>query len=425
MSAVISKVHPNSLAEQAGLKDGDKIEYINGKKVIDYLDYMYLSSNEEIEISLSDGRNIAISNPDYEPLGIEFETLLIDKPKSCLNKCVFCFIDQLPPNMRESCYFKDDDYRLSFLQGNYVTLTNMSDKDLDRIIEYNLPRINISVHTTNPELRKKMLNNKNAGKIMEQIHKLAVGGLNMNCQIVLCPGYNDGNELERTIEDLGKFCFEIESVSIVPVGISDFRENLPQMCSFDKESARNLIKQAEKWQRYFREKVGTNFVYLSDEFYITAEMPIPDAESYYGFPQIENGVGLCASLRDEFDDALSQCKNNAVKTEKSIATGVIAYEFIKSLVDKLRGEKIHIYKIENNFFGKKITVTGLITGRDLINQLKGKPLGEKLVLSKSMFKHDEEIFLDNTTLDDVKNELGVEIVLNDNDGYQLLDTLLD
>ena len=425
MSAVISKIYPKSLAERAGLKSGDEIEYINGKEVIDYLDYMYLSANEEIEIALSDGRNIIILNPDYEPLGIEFETLLIDKPKSCLNKCVFCFIDQLPPNMRESCYFKDDDYRLSFLQGNYVTLTNMSDKDLDRILEYNHPRINISVHTTNPELRKKMLNNKNAGKIMEQIKKLAEGGLNMNCQIVLCPGYNDDAELERTIEDLGKFCFDIESVSIVPVGITDFRENLPQMTSFTKESATNLISQVEKWQKYFYDKIGTNFIYLSDEFYITANMPIPESESYYGFPQIENGVGLCASLKEEFNDALSNCENTVVKTEKSIATGVIAYEFIKSLADRLSGEKIHIYKIENNFFGKKITVTGLITGRDLINQLKGKQLGEKLVLSKSMFKHNEEIFLDNTTLEEVKNELGVEIVLNDNDGYQLLDTLLD
>jgi putative radical SAM enzyme (TIGR03279 family) len=342
MSAVISKIYPKSLAERVGIKGGDKIEYINGKEIIDYLDYMYLSANEEIEISLSDGRNIFISNPDYEPLGIEFETLLIDKPKSCLNKCVFCFIDQLPPNMRESCYFKDDDYRLSFLQGNYVTLTNMSDRDLDRILEYSLPRINISVHTTNPELRKKMLNNKNAGKIMEQIKKLAEGGLNMNCQIVLCPGYNDGAELEKTIEDLGKFCFEIESVSIVPVGITDFRENLPQMTSFTKESAENLIKQIEKWQKYFYDKIGTNFVDLSDEFYITADIPIPDSESYYGFPQIENGVGLCASLRDEFNNALSRCENRVVKTEKSIATGVIAYDFIKECASLAWAQRLKI-----------------------------------------------------------------------------------
>ena len=231
MSVVIAKVNPLSPAYKAGLKAGDKIECINGKKVLDYLDYMYLSASETVEVELED-RRVVIDNPEYEPLGIEFETLLIDKPKSCLNKCVFCFIDQLPPNMRSSCYFKDDDYRLSFLQGNYVTLTNMSDRDIDRIIEYNLPRINVSVHTTNPDLRRRMLNNKNAGKIMEQIDKFAKSGLKINCQIVLCPGYNDKEELERTISDLGKYCFEIESVSVVPVGISDFRDNLPEMTHF-------------------------------------------------------------------------------------------------------------------------------------------------------------------------------------------------
>lgn len=423
MSAIISKVKPNSLANKAGLVKGDKIEYINGKEIIDYLDYMYLSTNEQIEITLSD-RTVKIYNPDYEPLGIEFDTLLIDKPKSCLNKCVFCFIDQLPKSMRQSCYFKDDDYRLSFLQGNYVTLTNLSDNDLDRIIAYNLPRINISVHTTNPELRKKMLNNKNAGKIMDQIQRLATGGLNMNCQIVLCPGWNDGDELERTLKDLGKFCYEIESVSIVPVGISDYRDNLPYMESFTKESAQKLIKQVKRWQKLFLDKVGTNFVYLSDEFYITANQPIPKVEDYYGFPQIENGVGLCASLMDEFNDALSIRKDRVVKTEKSIATGVIAYDFIKSLTEKLEGEPIHIYKINNDFFGHKITVTGLITGSDLINQLKEKNLGKTLVLSKSMLKRDEDIFLDDVTLDDVRRALNIDIEINDNDGYDLLDILL-
>ncbi len=423
MSAVVKKVRDKSLASTVGINPGDTIEYINGKEVVDYLDYMYLSMSERVEIKLSD-RIVVIDNENFEPLGIEFETLLIDKMKSCLNKCVFCFIDQLPPNMRESCYFKDDDYRLSFLQGNYVTLTNLSDKELDRIIEYNLPRINVSVHTTNPELRKKMLNNKNAGKIMEQIEKLAKGGLNINCQIVLCPGYNDGEELERTLEDLGKFCFEIESVSVVPVGISDYRENLPEMKTFTKEMARDVIKQVEKLQKKFCERVGTNFVYLSDEFYITARLPLPKADEYYGFPQIENGVGLCSSLEDEFEEALKMCENKTVKTEKSIATGVIAYDFIKSLVSGLDGEKIHVYKIENDFFGHNITVTGLITGGDLIKQLKGKPLGETLVISKSMLRHDEEVFLDNVTLEDAKKELNIDIKTNDNDGFELLKLLL-
>lgn len=423
MSAVIAKIKEGSLAYRAGLKVGDTIENINGKAVIDYLDYMYLSANENIEIEISD-RKVSIKNPDYEPLGIEFETLLIDKMKSCLNKCVFCFIDQLPPNMRKSCYFKDDDYRLSFLQGNYVTLTNLSDKDLDRIIEYNIPRINVSVHTTNPELRKKMLSNKNAGKIMEQIDRLACNGLNINCQIVLCPGYNDNEELDRTIKDLGKYCSKIESVSVVPVGISDFRENLPKMTAFTKESAREVITQIENWQKYFREKIGTNFVYLSDEFYITADAPMPLSDEYYGFPQIENGVGLCASLAEEFNEAVKLRDDITVKTEKSVATGAIAYDFIKSLTKKLTGEPVHVYKIDNDFFGHQITVTGLITGQDLIKQLKGKNLGETLVISKSMLNHDEDIFLDNVTLEQVKEELGVNIVTNDNDGFELLKVLL-
>lgn len=423
MSALIAKVKDGSLAQKAGITAGDTIEYINGREVIDYLDYMYLSMSETVEIKLSN-RCVKISNGDFEPLGIEFETLLIDKPKSCLNKCVFCFIDQLPPDMRESCKFKDDDYRLSFLQGNYVTLTNMSDREIDRIIEYNLPRINVSVHTTNPALRRKMLNNKNAGKIMEQIDKFAKNGMNINCQIVLCPGYNDGEELERTISDLGEYCFQIESVSIVPVGISKYRENLAEMTPFTKESAAAVIDTVSAWQKKFRDKVGINFVYLSDEFYITADRPIPDAAHYDGFPQIENGVGLCASLREEFEEALKATPDKTVKTEKSVATGVIAYEFIKSLTDKLSGEPIHVYKIENDFFGNQITVTGLITGGDLISGLKGKPLGKTLLISKSMLRHDEDIFLDDMTLSEVKEALGVEIKTNDNDGFELLSLLL-
>ena len=423
MAAVVKRILSGSLAEKYGINEGDTIEYINGKEVVDYLDYMYLSAAPQIEIKLQN-RNIIIENPDYEPLGIEFETLLIDKPKSCMNKCVFCFIDQLPPDMRESCYFKDDDYRLSFLQGNYVTLTNLKERDLDRMIEYNLPRINLSVHTTNPDLRCKMLHNKNAGKIMEYIEKLAQGGLSLNCQIVLCPGYNDKEELERTMKDLSKFCFDIESVSIVPVGVSRFRENLAPMTTFTKEGSREVIEQIDKWQKFFRDKVGTNFVYLSDEFYLTAEMEIPKSEEYDGFPQIENGVGLCASLRDEFDDAINAADDTYVKTEKSIATGVLAYNFIKSLTQKLTGEKIHVYKINNDFFGEKITVSGLITGGDLIKQLKGKRIGSTLLISKSMLRHDEDIFLDNVTLSDAERELNVKIKVNDNDGYELFSQLV-
>lgn len=423
MSAIIKEVIPNLPAAKHGLKKGDEILEINGKAVNDYLDYMYLSANEKVNIKLSD-RNVTIRNGDYEPLGIEFETLLIDKPHSCLNKCIFCFIDQLPPNMRESCYFKDDDYRLSFLQGNYVTLTNMKDSDIDRIIEYNLPRINVSVHTTNPSLRQKMLNNKNAGKIMEQIKRFSDGGMTINCQIVLCRDINDKEELGRTIGDIASFGDCVESLSIVPVGISDFRDGLFELKSFDKESSKAVIKQVKKWQKRFMAERNINFVYLSDEFYIMAGEEIPDESEYDGFPQIENGVGLCASLKWEFYEALKSLDERNVKTPKSIATGVLAYDFIKGLTNELGGEFINVYPIVNNFFGEKITVSGLVTGGDIIKQLKGKNLGEELLIPISMLRHDENVFLDNTTTDDVEKALGIKVVPVENDGFAFLEALL-
>lgn len=423
MAAVVRRVLPGSLGERYGFSEGDKILEINGRVINDYLDYMYLSANEEIEIKLSD-RTIEINNEDYEPLGLEFDTLLIDEPRSCMNKCIFCFIDQLPPGMRESCYFKDDDYRLSFLQGNYVTLTNMKDEDIDRIIEYNLPRINVSVHTTNPELRCKMLNNRFASKIMEQIKRFADGGMMINCQVVLCKGFNDGAELERTISDLGQFGDCVESLSIVPVGISDYRDGLTELEPFDKESSIKVIDMVEKWQRKFHDELGINFVYLSDEFYIMAGREIPAHGEYDGFPQIENGVGLCASLQWEFEQALEFCEDKRVKTQKTVVTGVLAYDFIKGLVDKLDTDKINVCKITNMFFGEKITVSGLVTGGDIINQLSGKELGDAILIPTSMLRHDEDIFLDNLTVSDVERELGVRVIKVQSDGFELLDELL-
>lgn len=423
MSAKIINVIKGSLGFRAGLKPGDIILEINGTEVKDYLDYMYMSASERVEIKLKD-RTVLIANPDYEPLGVEFETLLIDEPKSCYNKCIFCFIDQLPPNMRETCYFKDDDYRLSFLQGNYVTLTNLKDEELQRIIDYNIPRINISVHTTNPELRKKMLTNKNAGRIMEQLTRFAEGGLNMNAQIVLCRDINDGKELDRTLSDLGSLSYSIESVSIVPVGLSNYRDGLYPLRMFDKESAGAVIDLVEKWQAKFREDIGSNFVYLSDEFYILAEREFPKYEEYEDFPQIENGVGLCASLIYEFDEALSGVKNRTPKTEKAVVVGYAAHDVIKGLVDKLDGNKIHVYKIKNNFFGENITVSGLITGGDLIMQLKDKELGEEILITESMLRHGEEVFLDDVTVSDVEDALGVKVTAVPNDGYAFVDALL-
>ncbi len=423
MSAIIKRVLPDSLAERHGIKSGDEIININGKEIKDYLDYMFVSSGEQLNIKLAD-RCVDIKNDFFEPLGIEFDTLLIDKPKSCHNKCIFCFIDQLPPDMRESCYFKDDDYRLSFLQGNYVTLTNMKDEDIDRIIEYSIPRINVSVHTTNPELRIKMLSNKNAGKIMEQIKRFSDGGLNINCQVVLCRGYNDGEELDRTISDLASFGDCIESLSIVPVGISAYRQGLCNLETFDKESSKTVIEQVQKWQKKFKKERDVNFVYLADEFYIMAEEEIPDSDHYDGFPQIENGVGLCASLREEFYEALYAKRRVRVKNKKTVVTGYLSYDFIENLVEKTDLNKISIFKIKNNFFGNNITVSGLVTGGDIINQLKGEKLGKYLLIPKSMLRHDDDVFLDDTTVKDVEKALKVKVRVVNNDGYDFLNKLL-
>lgn len=424
MAARIADVDYNSPADNAGLKPGDEIIEINGIEIKDYLDFMYASSGEGIEIKLSD-RSVNIYNEDYMPLGISFDTLLIDKPRSCRNKCVFCFIDQLPKGMRETCYFKDDDYRLSFLQGNYVTLTNMSDEDAERIIRYNLPRVNISVHTTNPELRKKMLHNKRAGEVLKYLKLFADGGLNMNAQIVLCPGYNDKAELDRTLNDLGKLGYSMESISIVPVGLSAYRGGLDNLTPFTAETAREVIYQTEKWQKRFLEKWGTRLVYLGDEFYIMADMPFPSYDDYEGFPQIENGVGLCSSLEYEFREAIKLHGGQPkIKKEKTIATGVSAYELIKKLTDMIDGD-VHVVPIKNHFFGESITVTGLITGGDLINSLNGISPDSDLLISSAMLRHDEPIFLDNATVADVEKALNVNVIPVANDGFELLDALLN
>ncbi|MBO5363988.1 MAG: DUF512 domain-containing protein [Clostridia bacterium] len=424
MAARIAGIDRGSLAKKAGLRVGDIIQSINGIEINDYLDFMYASCREEIEIALED-RTVRIENEDYLPLGIQFPTLLIDQPRACHNRCIFCFIDQLPENMRESCYFKDDDYRLSFLQGNYVSMTNMTDADVERILRYNIPRINVSVHTTNPELRVKMLHNKRAGEVLSYLKRFVDGGLNLNAQIVLCPDWNDGEELNRTISDLGKLGGSLESVSVVPVGLSNHREKLEPLRGFDKGSATAVVEQVTRWQNRFLESHGTRLVYLADEFYIMAEMPMPGFEEYEGFPQIENGVGLCASLADEFYGALKSRKRRKPKKKKTVVTGRISYDFMKKLTEELDGDLVQVVPIINHFFGEKITVTGLLTGGDLISQLKGRELGDKLLLSSSMLRHGEPIFLDDVTVSDVENALNIKAVVVPNDGHALLDALLD
>ena len=428
----IEYIEPGSYADEAGLVPGDKILKINGSDFYDILEYRYLVSEAEVELEVlkKNGKSqvIYIEN-DYEDLGIEFHSGLIAEAKACRNKCIFCFIDQLPKGMRETVYFKDDDTRLSFLQGNYVTMTNMTDEEIDRMIKMRISPVNISVHTTNPDLRVKMLSNKNAGKIYEIMKKFADANLFMNCQIVLCPGFNDGDELDRTISDLAALYPHVNSLSVVPVGLTRFREGLCPLTPFDKELAVKCVNQVEKWQEKILNKHGSRMVYIADELYIMAERDIPSADEYEGFPQIENGVGLIASLEEEFKSALSLIKKKKRSRSVAMATGELAYPFIKSLAERLAqkcsGVEISVYAVKNNFFGGGVNVAGLVCGGDLIEQLKDKPKADVLVIPSVMLRDGEDIFLDNVTLTEAEEKLGMKILPINNDGYEFIETILD
>lgn len=426
----ITGIVEGSPAELAGIEAGDILISMNGHSVRDVLDYMFYAAEASVELSLERYEEIyqvRIDKNEYDDLGLEFESFLMDRKQSCRNKCVFCFIDQMPPGMRETLYFKDDDARLSFLQGNYVTLTNMSQEDIDRIIRMKL-NINVSVHTTNPELRCRMMQNRFAGEKLDYLRQMAEAGIQLNCQIVLCPGLNDGAELERTLGDLGKLMPNLTSVAVVPVGLSRYREGLYPLTGFTKETAGQAIDTIQRFQREFLEKFGTRTVFPSDEFFLMAEREIPDAAYYEDYPQYENGVGMLRSLADEFHAAMKEAEPPQLPRTVSIATGRSPYAFLKALVEeaeqKWEGLRCYMYPIRNDFFGETITVTGLITGQDLIPQLKDKPLGEELLLSSSMIRRDSDVFLDDVTIGDAENALGVKIRLSDNDGYELLDAIL-
>lgn len=430
MAVEIKSVVKDSPVSGLNVRAGDVLISVNGHSISDVLDYMYYSAEIKTELLIERGGNrhtISVTKSEYDDLGLEFETFLMDKKQSCCNKCIFCFIDQMPPNMRETLYFKDDDARLSFLQGNYVTLTNLSQKNIDRIIQMKLS-INISVHTTNPELRCKMMNNRFAGEKLDYLRQFAEAGISMNCQIVLCPDINDGAELERTLTDLGNLMPNIQSVAVVPVGLTKFRDGLYPLKLFDKNGAAKTLDLIEKFQREFLKKYDTRLVFPADEFYITAERPLPPAEAYEEYSQYENGVGMLRSLIDEFERACEMAEGEDVKPcSTSIATGELAYKYICGFVENA-GKKWHtidcrVYKIRNDFFGETITVTGLITGQDLIAQLKGKPLGDTLLLSASMVRRDDLVFLDDITVADVERELGVSVRIVENDGFELFDAI--
>ncbi len=428
----IKAVMEGSIAEEIGLEPGDVILKINNTEVRDILDYRFLMSDEEILLTVltkqGEEVEVEIEKEVYEDLGVEFESGLIDGAKSCANRCVFCFIDQLPKGMRETLYFKDDDTRLSFFQGNYVTLTNVPDRELDRFISMRVSPINVSVHTTNPVLRVNMLKNKNAGNIMERMKKLSDNGILLNAQIVLCPGINDGAELERTLSDLLSLG-HIRSVSIVPIGKTKFRDGLCDIPSVTKEKAIEVLDIIEAWQKKALEKAGTRLFYASDEFYLKAERELPEAEEYEHFPQIENGVGLIASMKEEFYNAIEEDYSLENERHVSIVTGVAAYNFIKSIAKeaekRYNGLKVDVYEIVNNFFGEEITVAGLLCGSDIMQQLKGKPLGDTLLVSKSMLRDATDVLLDDITLKDIEKELKVKVKAIENDGYEFLEALLN
>lgn len=434
---IISKVWEGSIAEELGIECGDIIHSINATVIEDIVEYTFLQSDEyiELEIEKKDGEVyiFEIQKEYDEELGIEFSNPIIDSVKTCNNDCVFCFVSQLPEGMRETLYIKDDDSRLSFLQGNFITMTNMKDADIDRMIRYRISPVNISVHTSNPELRVKMLNNRFAGDILSKIKRLADANLEMNGQIVCVPDFNDKEELDRTINDLAAFYPQMGSIAVVPVGVTKYRENLPQLKIFDKNSSKDLIDQLEKLQDKFLECFGTRFVFPSDEFYVMAEKEIPKEESYEGYIQIENGVGLIRKFQSELEEALDQYQENqgikkAGKKKISIATGTSAYSFMeemaKFVMEKVDSVDIETIKIYNDFFGRTITVAGLITGQDLYKQLKDYNLGDFLLLPRVMFRSDDLVFLDDMTVEDLEEKLNVKIIVSEIDGFDFLENIV-
>lgn len=432
MEHIVKNVLENSIAEELEIEPGDNILAVNDHPIEDIFDYQYLINDEYIELLVkkSDGEEWLLEiEKDYdEDLGIVFENSLMDNYKSCYNKCIFCFIDQNPKGMRDTIYFKDDDSRLSFLQGNYITLTNMKNEDIDRIINYHLAPINISVHTTNPQLRCSMLNNRFAGTILERIRKFYNAGIPMNGQIVLCKGINDGEELWRSISDLMEFVPVMESLSVVPVGLSDYRDGLFHLEPFDKEDACEVIDIIEHFQKKAYEKHGIHFVQASDEWYINAGRDFPEAERYDGFVQLENGVGMVRLMKEEFEQEFSAVQGDDREYEVSIVTGVLVYDSIKILVDRMKEKfpnvKIHLYKIINDFFGHRITVTGLLTGGDMIKQLKGKPLGQRLILPSNTLMADEPKFLDDVTLDQFIEALQVDVCIVESSGADFIHSVI-
>lgn len=425
----IQEVVKGSPADKAGIRAGDRLSELNGVPVRDVLDYRFYATDANcVATVVRDGERLSfkLRNREYQELGMEFATYLMDEKKTCANKCIFCFIDQNPPGMRETIYFKDDDERLSFLQGNYVTLTNLRDPDVERIVRMHISPVNVSVHTMNPDLRVRMMGNRFAGEKLKYLRTLDEGGIRINAQLVLCRGINDGDELQYSLDELCKL-ENLESLAAVPCGMTEHREGLPEIAPFDRESASDVVRRMEKKAEENLKNRGSRLVYASDEFYLEAGLPIPPAEAYEDYPQLENGVGMLRLHTEEFKDALedaSDCEN----THVSVATGKLAEAHLKELADlaasKFPRLRVDVHAIVNNFFGHSITVSGLVTGGDLIDQLRGKDLGQKLLIPENMVRHEGDLFLDNVSVSDVERELGIPVEITLQDGADLLDKFL-
>lgn len=435
---VIKNVEKGSIAEEMGLEPGDSILAVDGTEIEDIFDYQFLIQDTYIEVLVEtkDGEEclLEIDKEMDEDLGIAFENGLMDEYRHCHNRCIFCFIDQMPKGMRETLYFKDDDSRLSFLQGNYVTLTNMSNHDIDRIIRYRLSPINISFQTMNPELRCKMLHNRFAGEALKKVDRLYEAEITMNGQIVLCRGINDGAELAYSIEKLTAYLPYLESVSVVPVGLSKYREGLFPLVPFGQEDAEAVIDLIESWQKKLYAEHGTHFVHASDEWYILAGRELPEEERYDGYLQLENGVGMLRLLLNEFEDVMKELSvKRSLPDEKpsgtvSMATGKLAYPYIRRMADKMEEAfpniRILVYEIRNDFFGEQITVSGLLTGQDIAAQLKGRELGKRLLLPQNVLRSGEDVFLDDMHLSELEGTLQVKTDIVKSRGCDFVDSIL-
>lgn len=429
MSVQISGVAKKSISDKKGIRAGDVLISVNGHEINDVLDYSFYIKEEKLTLALisnSRAKKVKLHKKEYDDIGLEFETYLMDKQHCCKNKCVFCFIDQLPKGMRSTLYFKDDDSRLSFLFGNYVTLTNLTEHDVQRLIDMHISPVNVSVHTMNPTLRVQMMKNKHAGECLSILKRLADAGIQLNTQLVLCPGINDGKELEYSLNELEKLRPAIQSIAAVPVGLTKFREGLAELKPYTPETAKDVISIVDSFGEKCLEKYGTRLAFCADEFYLKAGLPIPDEEYYEDYPQIENGVGLWKDLEVSFFDALETCDaDKSTGNHVSLVTGTAAYPLIKKLAnaaeEKYPNVRADVFEILNDFFGHSITVAGLVTGQDLIAQLKGKKYAKNLIIPSVMLRSEEDMFLDSVTKEDVEKALDVTLTVTpQSDGAELL-----